>query len=121
MTLKEFYAAVGGDYADAMGRLMNEKMAKRFLRKFPKDPSYTELSQAMQAADYDTAFRGAHTLKGVAYNLSLTELGDRASALTEALRPGHEEQRIPAELQKLLAAVTAADQAVMAALEELEE
>lgn len=42
----------------------------------------------MSRGDLREAFRHAHTLKGVAQNLSLTSLAEAASVLTEALRAG---------------------------------
>ena len=43
LTLQEFYAVVGGDYQDALNRMMMESMLRKFLMKFPTDPSFTTL------------------------------------------------------------------------------
>lgn len=86
MNLKECYAALEGDYADVVSRLMGERLAQKFLLKFPADESFHELEKAMQEKDYETAFRAAHTLKGVCQNLSLTKLYRSSAAVTEALR-----------------------------------
>ena len=42
--------------------------------------------QALEHCDYEGAYRGAHTLKGIALNLGLTPLAEKAGALTETLR-----------------------------------
>lgn len=85
MTLIECYEIIG-DYDDAVKRLVREELVERFLLQFPKDKSYEDLCRAMKEGDYQTAFRAAHTIKGVCLNLSLTMLADSIGALTEALR-----------------------------------
>ena len=86
MTLEEFYTAIGGNYQETMQRLPSETMIRKFIHKYPSDPSYASLSAALEAQDWPTAFRAAHTLKGVAQNLGFGILYKTAAALTEALR-----------------------------------
>ena len=69
MTLQEFYAVVGGDYQDALNRMMMEAMLRKFLAKFPTDPSFENLSAALEAGNREEAFRAAHTIKGLCQNL----------------------------------------------------
>lgn len=88
MELKECYEIMGADYQEVFGRLRADDRIKRFLNLFVKDESFCLLQTSMDAQDYQTAFRAAHTLKGVAMNLSLTKLANSSSALTEALRDG---------------------------------
>jgi len=88
MTLQECYAAMEGDYQGILRRFMTEDRVRRFLKKLPADPSYDMLTQAMDKQDYETAFRAAHTLKGIALNLGLTALADVSSALSDLLRSG---------------------------------
>ena len=38
MNLKEFYEASGGDYEDAVQRIRNEDMLKKFVMKYAADP-----------------------------------------------------------------------------------
>ena len=71
MNLEKLYQEMGGDMADAVRRL------------------------GSIAAVEQRAFRAAHTLKGLAANLGLVQLGQAASALTEALR-GSDMQRASA-------------------------
>lgn len=87
MILQDFYAAVGGDYAEAQRRMMKDERIVRFLLRYGADSSMKELEAATIAGDIEAAFRAAHTIKGVAANLSLTRLANAASALTEQLRP----------------------------------
>ena len=81
MNLEKLYQEMGGDMADAVRRLGSIAAVERFLRMF--------------AGDDQRAFRAAHTLKGLAANLGLVQLGQAASALTEALR-GSDMQRAAA-------------------------
>lgn len=86
MDLRECYDAFGGSYNDVIGRLLTEVRVEKFLLLFMKDTSFHELEDAMERGDYDTAFRAAHTLKGVCSNLGIDKLGKAASEMTEALR-----------------------------------
>ena len=86
MTLQEFYTIVGGDHNETVSRMMGEAMLRRFLAKFPGDPSFSALEQALSADNREEAFRAAHTLKGLCLNLGLGKLCASSEALTEALR-----------------------------------
>ena len=86
MTIRECYEAVGSDYENVLSRLGNEDMVKRFAIKFLKDPNFDELTDALQKADGERAFRAAHTLKGVCLNLGFNRLCEVSAALTEDLR-----------------------------------
>ena len=85
MRVPDFYAAAGGDYADAITRLQSDALLARFLQMLPDDPSMAQLTAAMAAGDAAAAFRAVHTLKGIALNLSLSDLADACAALTERL------------------------------------
>ena len=100
MTIKELYESIGADYEDALHRLMNDRLVTKFSLKFLDDQSFASLCAAMEAEDWETAFRAAHTLKGVAQNLAFTELGKPSAALTEALR-GYEKPEDPALLEQV--------------------
>ncbi|MCI8879546.1 MAG: Hpt domain-containing protein [Clostridiaceae bacterium] len=88
MTLQECYAAMGGSYEDAIGRLRSEKLVLKFVLKFLDDGSFGLLCSSMESGDYAEAFRAAHTIKGVCQNLSFSRLSDSSARLTEALRGG---------------------------------
>ena len=87
MTLKECYAALGGDYDDVLGRLP-ERLVQKFVLKFLNDGSYDLLCRSLADGDRAEAFRAAHTIKGVCANLGFTSLLDSSEKLTEALRDG---------------------------------
>lgn len=86
MNLEKLYQEMGGDMADAVRRLGSIAAVERFLRMFAGDDTFAMLEAAMSAGDVQRAFRAAHTLKGLAANLGLVQLGQAASVLTEALR-----------------------------------
>lgn len=86
MNLEKLYKEIHGDYAEAKARLMNDRLVEKFVLKFLSDPSMQQLRDAIASGEHDVAFRAVHTLKGVAANLSFTELWKAASALTEQLR-----------------------------------
>ena len=86
MTVQECYEAIGGNYQEAIGRMMDDARVKRFSGMFLKDTSFQELCTYMDANDVEMAFRAVHTLKGVCANLSLTKLFDTANAMTEVIR-----------------------------------
>lgn len=92
MNLEKLYQEMGGDMADAVRRLGSIAAVERFLRMFAGDDTFAMLQAAMSAGDARRAFRAAHTL---AANLGLVQLGQAASALTEALR-GSDMQRASA-------------------------
>ena len=101
MTLQEFYAVVGGDYNEAVGRMMGEAMLRRFLMKVPNDPSYAALKQAVENGEREEAFRAAHTIKGLCLNFGFGKLLASSEALTEALR-----SEIPSNMAELFARVS---------------
>ena len=88
MTLKECYAALGGDYDEALGRLRSERLVQKFVLKFLNDGSYDLLCASLEAGSREEAFRAAHTIKGVCANLAFNTLLESSEALTEALRDG---------------------------------
>lgn len=88
MTTQECYAKMGANYEEVLGRLYNEAMIHKFVLLFLKDDSYSNLEAALKAGDVQTAFRAAHTLKGVCQNLGFNNLYVPAAQITETLRAG---------------------------------
>ena len=79
----------GIDVDDALARLMqNEGLFLRVLRAFLQDGNFARLQEALAKGDVSGAFTAAHTLKGVAGNLSLNALYERVSGVVECLRGG---------------------------------
>ena len=99
MNIEECYHRLDGDYSQVLQRIPSGALVKKFLLKFLADGTYEELSDAMEQADRDTAFRASHTLKGVCANLGLERLRASASELTELLRAA---QAIPSEAAALM-------------------
>ena len=108
MNLEKLYQEMGGDMADAVRRLGSASAVERFLRMFAGDDTFAMLQAAMRAGDVQ---RAAHTLKGLAANLGLVQLGQTASALTEALR-GSDTQRASALYPETAAAYREARAAI---------
>ena len=88
MTIQECYAALGADYEGTLHRLSMDALVHKFALYFLEDDSFATLSAAMEAQDYEVAFRASHTLKGVCLNLGFTKLHEASSDLTEAMRDG---------------------------------
>lgn len=86
MTLQEFYDRIGGDYKATISRLPSEALIKKFVLKYPGDPSFNQLKDALAAWDWELAFRASHTLKGVAQNLGMDRLYKTAATLCDAVR-----------------------------------
>lgn len=120
MLISECYELFGGSYEEAKNRLFKDELIKKFLIKFKSEASYKNIQEALEAGDYETAFRASHSLKGVAANLSLLRLRESASDLTELLR-NSSAKTIDRELcDKLFAAVSKAYYEVIEAIVRLE-
>lgn len=117
MNVKEFYAAVGGNYDEAMGRLLTEKRIVKYLRKLPETGDVAAMNEAFAGGNWEEAFRFSHNVKGVSLNLSLTALGQAASELCETVRGGAPQ----VDFSGLLADVNQKYEAITAAIAELEE
>lgn len=104
--------AAGVDVNSVMERFMNnEALLERFMRKFKNDPNYQQLLEAVEAKDNDKAFTAAHTLKGVAGNLSLAALQSQVSTQCELFRGGNFEEgaalmaQVTEEYERITAAI----------------
>ena len=114
MNLQEFYTVVGGNCEEARSRLMGEAMLRRFVSKFPNDQSFAALKQAIADGERETAFRAAHTIKGLCLNLGFGKLLASSETLTEALR-----NEMPDNVNELFAKVSEDYALTMAAVEKL--
>lgn len=77
----------GIDYENGVERLMgNTEMYEHFLQMFLEDDSFKNLDDAMHNHHYPEAFLQAHTLKGVAGNLSMGEFYQNLILFVEMLR-----------------------------------
>lgn len=77
------------DVVGAKERFMNnEALFKKFLMRFPTETTYPDLQEALKKKDTDNGFKLAHTLKGVAGNLSLISINNVLNPMVERLRKG---------------------------------
>lgn len=88
MTLQECYEQMGAALDEVLERLGSEALIRRFVKKFPQDPSFAALKSAIAAGSVEDGFRAAHTMKGVCLNLGLTPLYTLSAEITEKLRVG---------------------------------
>jgi HPt (histidine-containing phosphotransfer) domain-containing protein len=74
---------------EGLGRVLNNsKLYVRLLGKFKADPNLADLCDCLAAGDLEKARVCAHTLKGLAANLSLTELFERTRDLESGIKEG---------------------------------
>jgi large subunit ribosomal protein L7/L12 len=63
------------DFADGVKKVMNNvKLYVKLLTKFKNDTKLDKLEVALESSDFETAQEEVRTIKGIANNLSLTEL-----------------------------------------------
>ncbi len=89
MDIKKCYETFGGDYNDAVSRLMSAERVERFVRKFIELDDCGKMLAALEQDDYKTAFLKAHDLKGTSSNMGFTDLYRSSFELCEALRNGN--------------------------------
>ena len=117
MTIQECYAELNGDFDDMLERLESEELIEMLALAFLEDDSFQTLEKGMQEEDYNNAFLGAHTLKGVVANLGFTELFQVSDELTEELRGGRKPQndtlyeKVKAEYNRTIAVLKELQQA----------
>lgn len=86
-TKHEQLTAAGINVEMALERFMgNEMLLERFLKKFPEDPNFEKLEDAMEKGDRESALQAAHTLKGVCGNLSMESLYAELDLQVKAMR-----------------------------------
>lgn len=79
-------AAYSINYTDAMARMLNNgALFKQLAMHYLDDANYAALAADMEAGEYESAYNHAHTLKGVAGNLSFSTLHGLAAQLCDAL------------------------------------
>lgn len=84
---KELLKQAGINAEEAMERFMeNEKIFKKFLHKFLEDTNFRNMKTFLEERNTKGAFAAAHTVKGVAGNLSMNGLYNSIKPLVECLR-----------------------------------
>lgn len=102
----------GVDYDEAMERFGgNAALYERLALKFLNDPHFDALEDALAAGQLDEAYRAAHSLKGVAGNLSFRDLYQAACRASDALHAG-DTQAAQAALPDLRASYAAVKEAL---------
>lgn len=77
----------GCNIQDGLHRLMDdEEFYVSCVEEFLHDPYFARLKENLEQGDLSAAFDSAHTLKGVASNLSLSPLYDAVCTVVEILR-----------------------------------
>ncbi|MDR2375458.1 MAG: Hpt domain-containing protein [Treponema sp.] len=75
------------DSEEGLKRVMNNgKLYARLLEKFKADTSFANLGAHLSAGDMEQAQISAHTLKGLAANLSFTELFEQVRDLESQIK-----------------------------------
>jgi HPt (histidine-containing phosphotransfer) domain-containing protein len=79
--------AVYVNFADGVKRVMNNvKLYVKLLNKFKADTTLDDLEASLAAGDLEKAQASAHTIKGVAANLSLSELFNQTLELETQIK-----------------------------------
>lgn len=85
-----FLVEHGVNYSDAMERFAgNEALLLRLIGMFSDDSTMDDLVSSMGRGHWSQAEKSAHSLKGVAGNLSFEQLYHEAAAISKALREGN--------------------------------
>lgn len=100
MDIRQCYELMGADYDKVLNRLADEQIIKKFALKFLNDETFKSLDEALSNKDAESAFRAAHTLKGVCLNLGFDNLYKVSSDITEELR-GRELGKAPEMFEKV--------------------
>ncbi|MBQ8821649.1 MAG: Hpt domain-containing protein [Lachnospiraceae bacterium] len=102
-TLKRF-TDVGMKPEEAIYRFLGkEDIYKKFLKKYLADTGIDSIRQSLEKKDAYEVFKAAHTLKGVAANLGLEIIQNKASEITECTREKTYEEFDIGQLERLIA------------------
>jgi len=95
------------NYEEALRRFRgNVTIYKRLLASYLENNPYAEFYEALAAGDLDLAERHAHSLKGVAGNMSLTALLEASAKANDELKKGNITAQAEAELARVMAKTT---------------
>ena len=95
----------GMDVDDTLARFGgNEALLMKYVRRFPADPSFAALEQALQSGDHEATQTACHTLKGVSGTLGLQSLYVACAELMADLRTRNQAAPMPARVQSVKAA-----------------
>ncbi len=120
MTIQELYAAIGGDYEQAIRVLRMDKLVDKHIRKLTKNGVIDALLAAGETMDPTQLFETSHAAKGVCGNLGLTKLADAATEITEDYRPGAVRKYSDAEIREKLRELAALYEVTKAGIQRYE-
>ena len=102
MTVREFYLAIGGDYAAALAVMHSDDRILERLRRFPNEEDYARLLPALQEKRWDDAMTCAAGLRAAARDMMCPALYQTCDALYNALAGIDPQSKVP-QLQEKLA------------------
>lgn len=102
MTLQELYAAIDGDYNQALRVLRMDRLLDKHIRKLTANGVVDRLLEAGKTMDPTELFESAHAVKGVCGNLGLTKLASLSSDIAEEFRPGNPRKLSDDEVARML-------------------
>ena len=108
MQLADFFMINSGlekyvDVADGLNRIRNNKTVyKVILNSFVKGNQFEEMKQQLEAGSIEDAIRSAHTLKGIAANLSLPVLYEVSLEAESQLKNGESVDDILPRMDEIL-------------------
>lgn len=89
MENQEILEEIGIDLDSTLSRFGgNQALLLKFLKRFPEDPNFPAIGQAMELGDLQEVERAAHTLKGVAGNLGMAGLFGLCNDMVQKVRRG---------------------------------
>jgi HPt (histidine-containing phosphotransfer) domain-containing protein len=66
----------------------NQTLYEKFLKRFLDDKNFEKLQAALETDNIEEAYTAAHTIKGVAGNLSIDSVYNASMPLNEVLKSG---------------------------------
>ena len=79
----------GVDYKGAVARFIgSEEVYEQFLYRFTCDKNLSQLEECLEKGDIETAFKRAHTLKGLSGNYGFNKMLEATIPVVEILRKG---------------------------------
>ena len=120
MTLAELYAAIGGDYDQALRVLRMDRLLDKHIRRLTKNGVIDQLLAAGKTMDATQLFESAHAAKGVCGNLGLINLASAASEIAEEFRPGNERKLSDDEVKQRLDRIAEMYQVTVDGIEQYE-
>lgn len=86
---KKELAEAGVNVEEAINRFVgSEDIYQDFLYRFLDDKNLSQLEEYLKEGDINTAFKKAHTLKGLTGNFGFTSMNEAVILVVEILRAG---------------------------------